>query len=132
MKTVIVVPTIRAERIQDWLEKWSDELRDTQIIIVEDNPTKSFQIDQSNVTHYSWEDIDKDLKENSWIIPRRTAAVRSYGFYKAFQLKPDIVITLDDDCYPDDKDFVNKHIKYLSKKYPTQWIQHAQSYLKMR
>lgn len=132
MKIVIVVPTIRAERIQDWLEKWSGELKNAHIIIVEDNPHKTFKIDQENVTHYAWNDIDQDLKENAWIIPRRTAAVRSYGFYKAYQLKPDMIITLDDDCYPDDLDFIDTHRKYLSNSYPTRWIQHAQSNLKMR
>src|SRR3989344_7249312 len=119
MKTVIVVPTIRVERIQDWLEKWSGELKESQIIIVEDNPQKTFHISQANVTHYAWDDIDKDLGENAWIIPHRTAAVRSYGFYKASQLEPDMIITLDDDCYTDDINFIKTHQKYLFKTYPS-------------
>ncbi|OGM12639.1 hypothetical protein A2V80_01695 [Candidatus Woesebacteria bacterium RBG_16_39_8b] len=131
-KTVIVVPTIRAERINEWLNLWKEELKKSTIIIVEDNQSKKFKITQENVIHYSWKDIDKDLKDASWIVPRRTAAIRSYGFYKAYQLKPDIVITLDDDCYPLDKDFVEKHNYYLSQSAATRWTQHAQSHLKMR
>jgi len=97
-KSVIVVPTIRVERISEWLEKWREEFKNSTIIIVEDNPEATFQISQKNVIHYSWKDIDNDLGEKSWIIPRRTAAVRSYGFIKAFQLNPEYIINLDDDC----------------------------------
>lgn len=132
MKVTVVVPTIRAERIQDWLQKWLYELKSTEIIIVEDNPQKTFLINQSNVSHFAWDNIDQDLKEKAWIIPRRTAAIRSYGFYKAYQTRPDMIITLDDDCYPDDVNFVKTHYKYLSKTYSAQWTQHAQSDLKMR
>lgn len=132
MNTAIVVPTIRAERILDWLERWREEFENCSIVIVEDHPKKTFTTNQENVTHYSWEDIDKDLGENSWIIPRQTAAVRSYGLYKAWQAKVDFIITLDDDCYPDDHGFVATHLKYLSKNVSTKWVQHAQSDLKMR
>lgn len=132
MNTFVIVPTIRVDRIKDWLDKWSKELADSTIIIVEDNPEKTFSIKKPNLVHYSWKEIDQDLKDKSWIIPRRTAAVRSYGFYKASQMNPDILITLDDDCYPDDKDFIKTHAKYLNAKYPANWTQHAQSDLKMR
>lgn len=132
VKSVIVIPTIRSERIRDWLDKWSDELKDSHIIIVEDNPEKTFKVDDENVTHYSWKDIDEDLGEKSWIIPRRTAAVRSYGFYKAYQMKPDIIVTLDDDCYPDDADFVKTHYRYLSTPHSLRWTQHAQASLRVR
>jgi len=131
-KSVIVVPTIRVERISEWLEKWREEFKNSTIIIVEDNPEATFQISQKNVIHYSWKDIDNDLGEKSWIIPRRTAAVRSYGFIKAFQLNPEYIITLDDDCYPESEDFVKTHEYYLNQSHPDKWVQHAQSNLRMR
>ncbi len=108
-KSVIVVPTIRVERINEWLERWKEEFKDSTIIIVEDNPEPTFTINQTNVLHYSWKDIDNDLGDVSWIIPRRTSAVRSYGFIKAYQLDPEYIITLDDDCYPESSDFVKTH-----------------------
>ncbi|MBU4421378.1 hypothetical protein KKB41_00260 [Patescibacteria group bacterium] len=55
---------------------------------------------EKNIIHFSWEDIENDLGEKAWIIPRRTDCVRSYGYYKAYQAGADILITLDDDCYP--------------------------------
>ncbi len=131
-KTVIVVPTIRADRIEDWLNRWNNELTNSIVIIVEDNPSPTFSIKQNNLFHYSWIDIDKDLKENSWIIPRKTAAIRSYGFIKAYELKPEYVITLDDDCYPSSSSFVKTHEDFLKRSYPNKWVQHAQLNLKMR
>lgn len=132
MRSVIVVPTIRIERINGWLERWKKEFENSTIIIVEDNPGPTFNIKQDNVIHYSWKDIDADLKEKAWIIPRRTAAVRSYGFVKAYQLNPDIIITLDDDCYPESKNFVKSHFDFLNRLYLEDWAQHAQSDLWMR
>ncbi|HPJ17401.1 MAG TPA: hypothetical protein PK639_04215 [Candidatus Woesebacteria bacterium] len=131
-KSVIVVPTIRVERISEWLEKWKKEFENSTIIIVEDNPETTFHITQENVIHYSWKDIDSDLGDKSWIIPKRTAAVRSYGFIKAFQMNPEYVITLDDDCYPESENFVKTHEHYLNQRHSDKWIQHAQSNLKMR
>jgi len=110
MKTFIVVPTIREECIKKFLKEW-EFLGKDMFIVVEDNPKKSFDI--KNVKHYCWEDIDKDLGKNAWIISRRSSAIKSYGFWKAHNLSADYVITLDDDCYPFDKLFVEAHIQKL-------------------
>lgn len=109
---IVVVPTIRERNIRDFLTVWQAELSSAQIIVVEDNPTKKFDLTSyPNVIHYSWEDIERDLAHDSWIIPRRTDCVRSYGFYKAYLEQPDLIITLDDDCYPvdDQASFVQQH-----------------------
>ncbi len=106
-KVVIVVPTIREQSIKRFLQEWQREFFgnknfNVHLILVEDNPTKTFKLlyKKSEVTHYSWEDIEKDLGKKSWIIPRRTDCVRSYGYFKAYKMNPDMIITLDDDCYP--------------------------------
>lgn len=120
MKAAICVATNRPETIPKWLDAWSDEFDGCPIIIVEDGSKKTVVLNQSSgVWHYCWEDIDKDLGENSWIIPRRTSCVKSYGFLKAAELKPDIIITLDDDCFPHGTNphgtnFVQQHIHQLS------------------
>lgn len=101
MKAVIVVPTIREILFAEFMAVWKDEFRDHHVIVVEDNPSKTFKVEGDNVTHYSHEDIDVSLMNDSWIIPRRNSCVRSYGIYKAWQMKPDMVVTLDDDCFPD-------------------------------
>ena len=41
-KTTVVVPTIREACIRTFLDAWSEELGDAQILIIEDNPERSF------------------------------------------------------------------------------------------
>jgi len=125
-----VVPTIREECLKVWFDRWSKELAGTHVIVVEDNPTRSFGIKSNGIefSHYSWREIDKELTDRSWIIPRRTDCVRSFGLYKAWQEGYDMVVTLDDDCYPDDKNFIEIHKKCLFETdYYKDWFQHSQS-----
>lgn len=71
------------------------------MIVVEDNPERSFAL-PADVRHVSWKEIDADLGDDAWIVPRRSDAVRNYGFLLAAREKPDLIVTLDDDCYPSD------------------------------
>ncbi len=108
---ILVVPTIRENCIKEFLEAWQDQGDWDDIIVVEDNPTKTFDIDVNH--HYSWSEIEEDLKEDAWIISRRDSAIRSYGFLKAYQMKADYIFTLDDDCFPDpdsDEGFCESHL----------------------
>ncbi|MHC4542952.1 MAG: hypothetical protein ACYSYL_00295 [Planctomycetota bacterium] len=99
----IVTPSIRPERLETFLKRWQFEKhqRIEGVIIVEDNPEKTFEIpDDPKFHHYAHADIDADLGGDAWIIPRRTDCVRSYGFLKAAQMGARTIWTLDDDCYP--------------------------------
>lgn len=92
---VVVVPTIRETNIREFLAAWQFPC---PVIVIEDNPTKTFAIE--GVAHYAWDDIDGELGEDSWIIPRRSDCVRSYGYLKAYQTGAAVIVTLDDDCLP--------------------------------
>jgi len=130
LKTAVVVPTIREECLKTWFEQWAEELKNVHVIIIEDNPRPSFKIESNKIQfdHYSWKDIDKELRDKSWIIPRKTDCVRSFGLFKAWQQGYDMIVTLDDDCYPDDKNFIETHKKCLfERKYAKDWFQHSQS-----
>lgn len=121
-KIAIVIPTIRD---LDFLEAWGDEFKDCIGIVLEDRkekqifpPKKYFK----KLFHYSWSEINEELGDKSWIIPRKNAGIRNFGFLKAYELGADITITLDDDCFPiKDQEFMQSHLKNLSLLAPTDW-----------
>lgn len=121
-KVFLVIPTIRN---LDFLKEWKKEFENCHLIIVEDNGEKtvnSKNLKFSSITHLTHSDIENDLGKKSWIFSRKNAGIRSYGFWKAYQKGADIIITIDDDCYPAEKDFVKKHISNLDFKVPYGWI----------
>ena len=100
-RAVVVVPTIREECMQQFLAAWEPEFGGVEMIVVEDHPEPSFELrTDALVEHVSWRDIDDQLGELSWIVPRRTDCVRSFGYWLAWQRQPDLIVTLDDDCLP--------------------------------
>lgn len=128
--TTVIVPTIRERNMVDWLARWESQLKDCRIIVIEDNPAKTFRLESKSlaIDHYCWQDIEADLGDNAWIIPRGTGCIRSFGLIKAWQQNPEMIITMDDDCYPDDEDYLQKHASALfERQYPQRWFQHAQT-----
>lgn len=121
MNIFLVIPTIRS---LNFLSTWGGLLAECHLVVVEDNPTKTIEAPNEgfeSIHHYSWEDINKDFGKDEWIFSRRNAGIRSYGFWKAHQLGADIIITLDDDCYPVDRDFITRHVANLSLRAPEKW-----------
>lgn len=99
-RIVVVVPTIREHCIVEFLGAWNfeDEVR---VLVIEDHAEKTFGLpSRANVLHLSHRDIERDLGADAWIIPRGTDCVRSYGYWRAWQMKPAMIVTLDDDCFP--------------------------------
>jgi reversibly glycosylated polypeptide/UDP-arabinopyranose mutase len=84
-----------------FLAAWEPEFAGHELVVVEDNPARSFTLRSSAaISHYCWEDIDERLGDDAWIVPRRTDCVRSFGYWEAWRRKPDMIVTLDDDCLP--------------------------------
>lgn len=107
----IVVPTIRRDIIGEFLDAWRDEFAGHRVIVMEDNPEPTFDLGDRSIVHLSWRDIDAELGEWSWIIPRRTDCVRSFGYLRAAQLGSDVIVTLDDDCFPIESGFIQRHVR---------------------
>ena len=105
--TILVVPSIRENSWTRFVEEWTRVglFEELDVILMEDNPEKTFEARppaSAILSHYSWQDIESELGRRSWIIPRRSDTVRSFGYFKAWQLRGQYkyVLTLDDDCYP--------------------------------
>lgn len=121
-KVFLVIPTIRN---LDFLKAWGKEFSKCNLIVVEDHPKKHIKIPSKkflSINHFDWEDIERDLGDKSWIISRFNSGIRSYGFWKAYKMGASAIITLDDDCYPNEKDFVQKHLDNLDFKTAEKWI----------
>jgi reversibly glycosylated polypeptide / UDP-arabinopyranose mutase len=106
MNISVVIATNREDSMKRWLPAWKAHLEDCELIIVQDTPhVDDMALDRElsgyarcSVKRYSWEEIDADLGNRSWVIPRKSSAIKSYGFLKATR---DIIWTLDDDCFPE-------------------------------
>lgn len=109
----LVVPSVREDCLMKFIEKWKPHQSDLlqNLIVIEDNKEKTFKLDLQH--HYSWKEIDDDLREDSWIISRKDSAIRSYGFIIANRLKADYIFTLDDDCYPEEGENILQHISKI-------------------
>ena len=122
MNITVVIPTIRS---LVFLQEWKDQFSQCALIIVEDREEKNIETPTGgfkSVQHYSWRDIRADFGKDEWIFPRQNAGIRSYGFWKAYQQKADVIITLDDDCFPTGSDFVKTHRDNLHSKAPDDWF----------
>lgn len=116
MKPVIVIPTNRETQFARFITLWQDILKGCHLIVVQDTQRKTIDFSSKDwgftADVYDWTDIDKDLGKESWIIPRKTDCIRSYGFLKALELKPLFILTLDDDTEPIG-DTIQDHYKIL-------------------
>jgi hypothetical protein len=142
-RVALVVPTIRENCFRDFVRRWAEIglFHHVSLIVMEDNPKKTFDLQKvfsdlpsgSHLAarHFCWEDVEADLGKDSWIIPRRSDTVRSYGYYWAWKEGFDYVLTLDDDCYPpsyeadgvaykDGQGFVQAHLSYVRDR--TRWF----------
>lgn len=121
-KTIVVIPNHHDNL--NFLREWQ-QLRenDIEIIIMQDNNIKDLVIPDgfNNITIIDHDTVNEVLGKNAWIIPTGTSACRSFGYYMAWLRKPDAIITLDNDCFPDFDNFVQMHNDNLSKMVSLDW-----------
>lgn len=130
----LVVPTIRPESMASFIGRWNGFVDSMcKLIVVEDAFDKSPELVKvlhgSNAIHLSWSDIENDLGSKSWIISRRSDAIRSYGILHAYRLGAKVICTMDDDCYPPRErypirnidEWIAKHMSALNSSYRSCW-----------
>ncbi len=133
----IIVPSIRNACITTFIERWTPEFTTSKytvrVFVMEDNPNPTFTFSDAPgfpIIHLSWSDIEKTLGDKSWIIPRRSDAIRSFGILSAYNAECEYFITMDDDCYPSYRDgrevgyFLDTHLSHLTAYTDTEkiWI----------
>jgi hypothetical protein len=108
----LVVPTNRPDRVGEFLDAWRPWPWD-RILIVEDAPELSGPADDGERIHrYSWRDINTSLPDPG-IISRRDSAIRAFGFWRAWTMGASVIFTLDDDCFPLDREYIRQHLQNL-------------------
>ncbi len=124
MDAVVVVPTAREQSVVGFLEAWREELAAATILVVEDGPERSFAIAGDNVRHFAWCDIEEQLGEDAWVIPRGSGCVRSFGCWLAWRMQPDMIVALDDDTRPDPahRGFLAAHWSRLQTAADPAWV----------
>lgn len=111
MKTTLVVPTNGAERLRELLQAWTPWPWD-EVIVVVDGPEVFDVPADPRLRQFCWGDIDAALPTPQ-VISRRDSAVRSFGFWRAWADGADVVLTLDDDCFPAGDDWLAGHLRNL-------------------
>jgi reversibly glycosylated polypeptide/UDP-arabinopyranose mutase len=123
LSVTLVIPTIRS---LGFLELWKDQLHDVDIVVCTEPSDEEIVLPKNigkSMKRYSWEDIDKDLGDDSWIISRNNPAIRCYGFWKAYQSGADIIVTIDDDCFPvKGHQLIEQHVGNLQLTVPNRWM----------
>lgn len=124
MRTVVVIPTIRdLHCLEDWRGEF--DRPEVQVLAVEDHDKHEIQVPLykfNPIRVYSRNDVNADLHKKAWIFPKFSSARRSYGIWKAWQLHPDMIVTLDDDCFPERPDyFLKEHWNNLQYKVCLGW-----------
>lgn len=101
VKWAVVIPTIRPEKLAEFLVAWNDLFvkHEVHLVIIHDHPELPstiplFPDDSFTVTQMSRKDVPD-------FVPVQTDMIRSWGFFYAWKVvKPEYVLTLDDDVKP--------------------------------
>lgn len=122
MKAVVVVPTTREESLAGFLDAWRGELSDATTIVVEDGPERTFSATGANVHHFARREIEEELGDAAWIIPRGSGCIRSFGCWVAHRMSAEMIVTLDDDTRPAHPGFLDAHRERLQSAADPAWV----------
>ena len=114
----LVVPGNSPSRLRSFLSAWTPWPWD-RIVVVLDLPACDPEVlagltpeQAERCEVFSWAEIDAIVPDPS-IISRQDSAIRSFGFWHAWRTGADVIVTLDDDCYPAGEDPVAGHRRNL-------------------
>lgn len=119
MKTVLITTTIRIPVV---LELYREFAKDITFIITGDRKTSHGDVREfakriGNTIYLSDDDQEKLGYASSPLIGWNKIMRRNIALLEAMKLKPDCIITIDDDNIPADKDYFKLHEKVLGNTF---------------
>jgi reversibly glycosylated polypeptide/UDP-arabinopyranose mutase len=100
MTTALVIPSNRPALLAEFLKAWAPVKDWDETIIVFDGPEAPKIEGAEDCRVYDWATIDKELGGDAWIVSRKNAGLRIFGYLQAVQLGAHVIATIDDDCRP--------------------------------
>jgi len=102
VKTAVIIPSQRGPKcLESFIEIAPSDV--DFIILSEKKLEKKYE----RTTEFN----DKEIFEKSWIFNRHTK--RNFGFAYAYKQNYDVMITLDDDCFPTSNTYFQEHLSKL-------------------
>lgn len=109
-KPAVCIASNRPESLKRWWHEWRDHFKwhKACVFIMHDTDDEEatkkldFIMDDKGPACLVFDHnaVAQELEGNSWIIPTRTSACKSFAIYKAWHCGYDPIMVLDDDCYP--------------------------------
>lgn len=127
MKTVVVVPSCRPERVDAFMAAWIHQFRQhaCDVLVVRDDTP------DGEVWLYEWPHFIRGIVSNEadtlgagqTLVPRKSPACRCIGFAYVAKHMPDVeaIVTLDDDVEPYG-DTIGAHLDALEQRVPVSWM----------
>ena len=100
MKTALVIPSNRPALLTEFLKAWAPVKDWDETIIVFDGPEAPLIEAADDCDVCDWSDIDNGLRDDAWIVSRKNAGLRIFGYLKAAEHGAQVIATIDDDCRP--------------------------------
>lgn len=131
MSIGIVVPSIRPESLEIFMQKWKtlvDKWK-AELIIVEDGEEPYVKSIGKINRVFSQKEVMGGYED---LIFNKNDGVRNLGFAFVHKMLPEVefLYTLDDDVYPNSNDPIAEHMDILEKKVPVSWISTASEYMR--
>ena len=114
MKTALVIPSNRPALLTEFLKAWAPVKDWDETIIVFDGPEVPLIEAADDCDVYDWSDIDNVLMDDAWIVSRKNAGLRIFGYLEAAAHGAEVIATIDDDCRPiDGMGLMGAHVENL-------------------
>jgi reversibly glycosylated polypeptide / UDP-arabinopyranose mutase len=125
-KIAVVVPTIRKESWEIFIQGWEPLFKKHRVLLVkvEDNHDWPY----IETIDYRENPVKRDYRrfpEVEWLFTKSDTC-RNAGFFIAKSFNPDVYMSFDDDVLPNDNDPIQEHLDALQMTVPKHWVSTCQ------